>query len=1118
MIYKIFFFLFGTAWLFVPVYVLSQTTDNSFSFTLKTSSKTSAGIFKNDGTLVRTLWSGVNYEAGTYKMVWDYKNDSGKIVPKENYSAKVLSNNVSYQWEGASIGNTSDSISGDTKLHGFDIINTMAITGAVAYCGTGYSENNSSEFKVDLSNVGQKKYILQQYHATSQGSFYTATDGINVYWAGGSALASAGSAWYTFATKVSDDTETMFSNGSSLQTSWGRNYLSVIDRVDSNNGRILGLAVQKTHNYLFVAYVSLNEIHVVNKTTGALVQIIKTFISPRQLTMDVNDDLWIISGSNTVSKHTVDNDGTISAAVLTLSGLLQPLALGVSYHGATIVVADGSTSQQLKAFNNTSGTPSWTFGTVGGYLSDPTVKNDKFYFNDVGTNVRLPFICFESNGSFWVSDPGNYRVQHFAAGRTFINRIMFLPHSYSIRVDKNNSTRVFNEYLEFAVDYSKTLDNGSNGSWKLNKNWRGSITSDQQILNSIMTLRNGRTYALLTDQINHIPAVVELPPTGPLRFTGIKLDAYSNQTICQDGSLRCAYGMRVGEVATWYKQILNGFDSSNNPLWGEYKIVASTKETTAEDPLLNGHFNPLPNSITSNNILISFNGGLKGGYHLGGIREGDSAWLWKTAITMPGGTSNTNYFPYDGRFDIGNGIARPGTTALAVEHSIIWGYGGEFWRGYQINKFNHVYDNGLFVGQFGIMGVEVYGLEAPAMMAGNSFVPEMVKVGDDYYLYHNDEFWHSGIHRWKISGLNTIQEQTIPISGTVANAGDDKTIILPANSTDLNGSGTDADGTITRYKWSQVSGPNNAIFNSDTSANVKVSALIAGTYVFSLVVTNNQQSASAPDQITVTVSSKSSSSTSIYRINAGGGQVTTSKGIFFADGYYSPSPGDTYSDTSGISGTTDDAIYQMERTGNTGTFGYAFPVSNGKYTVVLHFAEIYYGGPENRIFDVTAEGTKFLDNYDIFKKAGRFTATSESFGVNVTDGFLNINFSSLSIDGGKDRPKISAIEILSDSSSQAFIPSAEYQRTFGPAESLQELSATVRPNPSTQNFNLYISGNNQPADVKIFNAVGQLIETRSNLRPGYPLNLGNNYRSGLFYAVITQGNSKVILKLIKQRE
>ncbi|TCZ67480.1 malectin domain-containing carbohydrate-binding protein [Flaviaesturariibacter aridisoli] len=267
----------------------------------------------------------------------------------------------------------------------------------------------------------------------------------------------------------------------------------------------------------------------------------------------------------------------------------------------------------------------------------------------------------------------------------------------------------------------------------------------------------------------------------------------------------------------------------------------------------------------------------------------------------------------------------------------------------------------------------------------------------------------------KVSAIEVLSNSTAPPANQppVANAGADVTITLPTSSTALNGSGTDADGTVTGYSWTQVSGPNAATFSNATAASPTVSGLVQGSYVFALVVTdNNGAPSSAADPVTVQVNGAATNSV-FYRINAGGPSLTNSIGTFAADNSFAPSPGNTFSVATAIGGTTDDALYQSERWGNS--FGYALPVSNGTYKVVLHFAEIYWTSANNRVFDVMIEGVKRLDNYDIFAKAGAFTATTETFVVTVTDGTLNIDFSSLTAVGGKDNAKVSAIEVLSNS-------------------------------------------------------------------------------------------------------
>jgi K+-transporting ATPase c subunit len=72
----------------------------------------------------------------------------------------------------------------------------------------------------------------------------------------------------------------------------------------------------------------------------------------------------------------------------------------------------------------------------------------------------------------------------------------------------------------------------------------------------------------------------------------------------------------------------------------------------------------------------------------------------------------------------------------------------------------------------------------------------------------------------------------------VANAGADQTITLPTNAVSLNGSGTDADGTIAGYTWTKISGPAAVITNANAAATT-VTGLVQGTYQFELKVTDN---------------------------------------------------------------------------------------------------------------------------------------------------------------------------------------------------------------------------------------------------------------------------------------
>ncbi|MBC7937692.1 MAG: PKD domain-containing protein [Rhizobacter sp.] len=84
-----------------------------------------------------------------------------------------------------------------------------------------------------------------------------------------------------------------------------------------------------------------------------------------------------------------------------------------------------------------------------------------------------------------------------------------------------------------------------------------------------------------------------------------------------------------------------------------------------------------------------------------------------------------------------------------------------------------------------------------------------------------------------------------------ANAGADRSITLPASSLTLSGSGTDADGTITAYQWTKISGTGGTIVSSN-SASTNITGLTQGSYTFQLKVTDNT-GAVATDNIVVIV-------------------------------------------------------------------------------------------------------------------------------------------------------------------------------------------------------------------------------------------------------------------------
>ncbi|HWJ28789.1 MAG TPA: hypothetical protein VNS32_19750, partial [Flavisolibacter sp.] len=93
-----------------------------------------------------------------------------------------------------------------------------------------------------------------------------------------------------------------------------------------------------------------------------------------------------------------------------------------------------------------------------------------------------------------------------------------------------------------------------------------------------------------------------------------------------------------------------------------------------------------------------------------------------------------------------------------------------------------------------------------------------------------------------------------------ASAGADQTITLPTDSVTVTGKATDVGGTISKYRWSKISGPSQFTIKDSTAASTAISNLTSGSYTFRLTVTDLSGVATS-DALVVTVNGSTSTST-----------------------------------------------------------------------------------------------------------------------------------------------------------------------------------------------------------------------------------------------------------------
>jgi hypothetical protein len=132
---------------------------------------------------------------------------------------------------------------------------------------------------------------------------------------------------------------------------------------------------------------------------------------------------------------------------------------------------------------------------------------------------------------------------------------------------------------------------------------------------------------------------------------------------------------------------------------------------------------------------------------------------------------------------------------------------------------------------------------------------------------------------WLLSFTNgtTSDGSTVTNQTPVVSAGGDKTIYLPTNSTYLQGTASDPDGSIASYAWTKTSG-SSCTMSGTTTSKLTTSNMPGGTYYFRLTVKDNK-GASKYDDVKVVVTSSTTTTNKLPVVSAGSDKVTTNKGM-----------------------------------------------------------------------------------------------------------------------------------------------------------------------------------------------------------------------------------------------
>jgi predicted esterase len=207
--------------------------------------------------------------------------------------------------------------------------------------------------------------------------------------------------------------------------------------------------------------------------------------------------------------------------------------------------------------------------------------------------------------------------------------------------------------------------------------------------------------------------------------------------------------------------------------------------------------------------------------------------------------------------------------------------------------------------------------------------------------------------------------------------------------------------------WTVDSAPSFATFTNLPNGKLKVvlSPSLTHSGVYTIITTvKDTKNASVKDTIKVTVVDLVPNI--LYRVNAGGSDITASPLNWLLDKQGTPISYFDAANSGNYTAGGSSFSYQNTTSAPNGIFGpyridalikgpinYKFPVTDSKYQVNLFFAEPTNTGTSvvgQRVFHINLDNIRVLSNLDPFAEAG-FNAVQKQFIVNVTDGILDVD-------------------------------------------------------------------------------------------------------------------------------
>ncbi len=176
------------------------------------------------------------------------------------------------------------------------------------------------------------------------------------------------------------------------------------------------------------------------------------------------------------------------------------------------------------------------------------------------------------------------------------------------------------------------------------------------------------------------------------------------------------------------------------------------------------------------------------------------------------------------------------------------------------------------------------------------------------------------------------------------------------------------------------------------------------------------------------------------------------------------------------------------------------------------------GNKDDERFSITGSNIQFTGNVYLPKGMMRLSAEKTRYNNNSSNVFMTGFF--ITEDLESNIPNV-VWNSYNCNNGPAVVSTGWTSSQFATEESKENnesFTVQVMGNPSTSYFTLKLQSSNQaPVQIKVTDASGRMVEVRANNNANSTVQIGHDFKPGIYYAELQQGSSRKTVQLMKLR-